>query len=119
MKSFQEGFWRTLFRPRCPACGDGYLFQKFVGFLPQCPSCSFEYTQWVKDDGPAFFVLSILCAVVVPLAIWVEVAFEPALWVHIVAWTALIFIGTVLMLRPVKAVWIYCQWYFRASKKDT
>ena len=122
-KDFWPGFWGIILKPRCPACHNAGLFHHFFAFLKNCPSCGFEYTRWVTDDGPAFVVLSVLCTVIVPLAIWVEVAYEPPLWVHAVAWFLAIMVGTVLMLRPVKAAWIYCQWYFRAhmtkqEKKD-
>ena len=56
-----------------------------------------------NGDGPAVFLIFILGFLLVPLAIWVDYAFSPALWVHAVLWSVLGIGLTVGMLRPAKA----------------
>jgi uncharacterized protein (DUF983 family) len=45
-------------------------------------------------------------AIVVGLAIWLEVAFEPPIWVHLVVWVPAILIMSIAMLRPFKGILI-------------
>jgi uncharacterized protein (DUF983 family) len=46
-------------------------------------------------DGPAVFVIMIIGFIVVGLALWLEVNYSPALWVHLIMWIPL---STVLSL---------------------
>ena len=49
----------------------------------------------------------------VGLAIWVEVKFEPPLWVHGVIWLPVTLGLAILMLRPLKAGLIVLQYRHR------
>lgn len=68
-----------------------------------------------SGDGPAVFVILILGFIVVGLALWVELRFEPPMWLHLVLWTPLILGGAIGMLRPFKAVLIALQFRHKAS----
>ena len=67
---------------RCPRCGRGRLF---TGLPQRAPSAARPAASTLRKadsgDGPAVFLIFILGAFVVSLALWVEVAFEPPLWV--------------------------------------
>ncbi|HUH83546.1 MAG TPA: DUF983 domain-containing protein, partial [Stellaceae bacterium] len=69
-------------------------------------------------DGPAVFVILILGAVTVGLALLVEVMFAPPLWLHVVLWTPFVLGGAILMLRPMKAWLIALQYRHRALGSD-
>ena len=64
-------------------------------------------------DGPAVFVILILGFIVVGLALWVELAFEPPFWVHALLWVPLIVGGALLMLRPLKATLVTLHYKHR------
>ena len=52
------------------------------------------------------FVIMFLGAVTVILALWMEAALEPPIWVHLVVWIPVISIMSVALLRPFKAILI-------------
>jgi uncharacterized protein (DUF983 family) len=58
-------------------------------------------------------VILVLGAVVVGLAFWVEVAFEPPLWIHAVLWPAVTLPAAILMMRPSKAALVALQYHNR------
>jgi len=64
-------------------------------------------------DGASAFVILILGAVVIGLALWVELRFSPPLWLHAVLWGPTILIGSVVMLRWIKAGLIAQQYRVR------
>jgi uncharacterized protein (DUF983 family) len=101
-------------RCRCPRCGRGRLYQGLLSVVPACPVCGLDFKAQDAGDGPAVFVVFLLGAIVVALAIGVEVAFAPPLWVHGVLWTPLVLGGAILMLRPLKAGLIALQYHHRA-----
>ena len=66
-----------------------------------------------SGDGPAVFIILILGAVVVAMALWVEARFEPPYWLHVVLWPPVILGGALAMLRPLKGVLIALQYRHR------
>lgn len=97
-------------RSRCPRCGEGALFQGFLTVRPACPVCGLDYTKVDSGDGPAVFITLIAGFIVVGLALWTEVRYEPPLWVHVLLWFPLILILSLGMLRPLKALLIALQY---------
>jgi uncharacterized protein (DUF983 family) len=95
---------------RCPRCGKGKLYNGLLSVAPRCAVCDLDLAAQDAGDGPAVFVVLILGALVVGLAIFVEVEFAPPMWVHLVLWTPVIFGGAILMLRPLKA-WLIAMQY--------
>jgi uncharacterized protein (DUF983 family) len=95
---------------RCPRCGTGRLFRALLAVQPACPDCGLDFSAQDSADGPAVFVILLLGLVVVALAAWVEIAFSPPIWVHVVLWTPLVIGGGILMLRPLKAAMIALQY---------
>ena len=71
-------------RGRCPRCGEGRLFEGFLALRPPARPAASTTRFADSADGPAFFVMSIVGIVVVGLALWVEFAYEPPIWLHLV-----------------------------------
>jgi len=101
---------RAALRCRCPRCGEGKLFAGLLTVNPSCPVCRLDLRAQDAGDGPAVFVIFFLGMIVVGLAAFVELRFEPPIWVHLVLWTPLILVGAVLLLRPLKAGLIGLQY---------
>jgi uncharacterized protein (DUF983 family) len=103
---------------RCPRCGRGALFKGLLTVNERCPACGLDLAAQDAGDGPAVFVILILGALVVGLAIWVEVKFEPPIWVHIVLWTPFTLGVALLLLRPLKAALIVLQYRHRELGRE-
>jgi uncharacterized protein (DUF983 family) len=95
---------------RCPRCGKGKLYDGLLNIAATCAVCGLDLQAEDAGDGPAVFVVLLLGALVVGLALWVEAVFAPPFWVHIVLWTPFIIGGAILMLRPLKA-WLVAMQY--------
>ncbi|MCR9256986.1 MAG: DUF983 domain-containing protein [Alphaproteobacteria bacterium] len=103
---------------KCPRCGAGPLFDGFLQVKDRCDVCGLDLSQHDSGDGPAVFVIFILGFLVVPLAIWLEFAVQPPLWLHAVLWSAVILGGALLLLRPLKAVMVGLQYKHRSTSTD-
>jgi uncharacterized protein (DUF983 family) len=95
---------------RCPRCGKGKIYNGLLSVAPRCTVCGLDLAAQDAGDGPAVFVILILGAIVVALAVWVELTFSPPIWVHLVLWTPFTIGGSILMLRPLKA-WLIAMQY--------
>jgi len=93
----------------CPQCGARTLFDGAIQFAPRCRACGLDYGKFNVGDGPAAFLTLIVGALIVALAIWVEVSFEPPLWVHAVLWTPLTVAAVTWGLRMGKAALLFME----------
>ncbi len=103
----------TGLRCRCPRCGEGRLYAGLLTVRPLCERCGLDFAAVDSGDGPAVFVILILGFLVVGAALWVEIAFEPPIWVHMVLWLPTILVASIALLRPFKAVLIALQYHHK------
>ena len=101
---------------RCPRCGEGRLFQGFLSVAPRCGTCGLDYSFADAGDGPAVFVILIIGFIVVGLALWMEVSYNPPLWVHFMLWVPLILVLGLTALRLIKGVLITLQYRNKAAE---
>ena len=101
---------------RCPRCGEGRLYARFLTLRPDCDRCGLDYAFIDSGDGPAIFIIMIAGAIVVGAALVVEIKYQPPFWVHAALWLPLILVTTLLPLRSMKALLIALQFHHKASE---
>jgi uncharacterized protein (DUF983 family) len=109
------GWLRQTLLCRCPRCGQGRLFHGLLTTQPACSACALPLSPLTTDDGPAALVILVLGFIVVGLALWVEVKYEPPFWVHAILWTPMILAGGLFLMRAMKA-WMIGQQYRHLGK---
>lgn len=100
---------------KCPRCGKGKLFEGFLTVAKSCSVCGTDLEKADSGDGPAVFIIFILGALVVPLALLLEAQAEPPMWVHMTIWPVVILGGSLGLLRPLKGLMIALQFKHKAS----
>lgn len=90
-------------RGLCPRCGAPTLFQTFLRFAPRCRACGLDFSAFNVGDGPAAFLTLIVGTIVTILAIVLELAADPPVWVHFILWIPLTLALVVGSLRLAKA----------------
>ena len=98
------------FRSRCPNCGNGHLFRKFLKVADHCEVCGEDYTHQRADDAPAYFVMLIVGHIVVPLMLLVETELSPPYWVHAVIWAPVTLLLAFGLIQPIKGAIVGWQW---------
>jgi uncharacterized protein (DUF983 family) len=96
-------------RCRCPACGEGRLFQGFLTVRPSCPVCGVDLSAQDSGDGPVAFIILIAGGIVVALALLTEVRYGPPVWLHLLLWLPLTMVLVLALMRPFKALLIALQ----------
>ena len=92
------------------------MFDGFLRFHDTCPNCGLSYAPFDTGDGPAVFVIFVVSFIVVALAAWVEIAYQPPYWIHIVLWLPLISGLGIGLLRPFKATLAALQYVNKAAE---
>ena len=103
-------------RGLCPRCGSKTLFQSLTGFAPKCRACGLDLSAFNVGDGPAAFLILLIGAVIVGLAVTVDLKFSPPWWVHVLLWLPLTTAAVIASLRIAKALLLALEYRHRARE---
>ncbi len=98
---------------RCPACGTGKLYRSYLKTVENCASCGLYIGGHQADDAPPYFTITIVGHIIVSLMLWVELAYEPPMWLHMTLWPILTVVMALAMLPPIKGAIIAWQYAHR------
>lgn len=95
---------------RCPNCGEGRIFEGYLHVAPTCNVCHEPLGEYRAADGPAFFTISIVGLLLVPILGFGFVLFRPDPVVLLGAVLVLVTVLTLVVLRLVKGAFIGFLW---------
>lgn len=118
--SISQALWRG-FRGRCPNCGKGHLFSRFLKVADTCEVCAEEFHHHRADDFPAYLVIVVVGHIIVPMVLWVETVYAPPAWLQLAVWLPLTLGMSLGLLQPTKGIVVGLQWFtgmhgFQAAK---
>ncbi|MGE3690168.1 MAG: DUF983 domain-containing protein [Novosphingobium sp.] len=100
----------------CPECGSRTLFDGLTRFAPRCRVCGLDYDKFNVGDGPAAFLTLIIGALVVVLALSVELTWSPPFWVHVLLWVPVTALAVMWGLRAAKAALLAVEYQKNAGE---
>lgn len=101
------------FMLRCPSCGTGKILHKYLKVKDKCHHCGLELHHASVDDGPAYFTLLAVVALIFPLFAVIYSNYDPNPLVVALSLMGAA-TGLALWLLPrVKGVFIGLQWAAR------
>ena len=101
----------------CPKCAARTLFDgSLTQFAARCRACGLDFQKFNVGDGPAAFLTLIIGALIVGLALWVELAWHPPFWVHVVLWVPITAAAVVWGLRAGKAALLAAEYQRKAGE---
>lgn len=100
----------------CPRCGARTLFDGWIAFADRCDKCGLNYSRFNVGDGPAAFLTLGIGTIIVALAVWLQLSFDPPWWLHVILWVPLTIIGVIVGLRVAKA-WLLVAEYSRRAEE--
>jgi uncharacterized protein (DUF983 family) len=107
--SLAQAAWRG-FTMRCPNCGKGHLFRRYLKVVDHCEVCGEDYTPQRADDFPAYLVIVVVGHVIVPALLAVEIAYAPPAWLQLAIWLPLTLFSSLALLQPTKGAIVGMQW---------
>lgn len=97
-------------RCRCPRCGEGKLFSRYLKVVDTCETCGEELFHHRADDGPAYLTI-LLVGHILGFAIhfmWVQ--FRPEPWVMATTLTVGAVALSLYLLPRMKGMVVAIQW---------
>ena len=61
-------------------------------------------------DAAAWFSMFITGIIVAFGALFLELTFQPSLWIHVIIWIPVVFLIVIVILRPIKSFFIYLNY---------
>lgn len=95
---------------KCPHCGEGKLFRKFLKVADTCPHCGEELHHHRADDAPPYIAIVIVGHLLVGLMVEIETLWEPDPWIYLVTLAPLAVILPIAMLSSIKGAVVGLQW---------
>ena len=92
-------------KERCPRCGEGKLFRRYLRVPDRCANCDLEFARYPADDGPAYVTIALVGHLVIaPLLIfpifWRAPAYSLPVLLPVLA------LVTLVALSRIKGGWI-------------
>jgi uncharacterized protein (DUF983 family) len=101
---------------RCPRCGEGRLFRRYLKQVDSCACCGEDYSYIRADDGPTWLTVLVVGHVVVALAFIVESDMTLPAWVSIACFSTLAVVLSLLLLPRAKGIFIAIIWAQRLAR---
>ena len=106
----QPGIVSAALSGLCPRCGAKTLFEGPARFAFQCSSCGLKLAELERGGRLAGLVTILVAAVLISIALAIEINFRPPLWLQAAVW-APVTVGVVIsVLRLFKTALLYRQY---------
>lgn len=104
--------WRGFLR-RCPNCGRGALFRRYLKVDSRCRACGETLHHQRADDAPPYVTILLVGHLVLPLVLMVERQWAPPTVIHWLIWLPLTLALTLALLPRIKGAVVGLQWACR------
>jgi uncharacterized protein (DUF983 family) len=112
----QPGIAKAALFGLCPECGAKTMFAGPARFADRCGNCGLDYAGFNVGDGPAALLTLVIGALIIVLAIIVDMAFRPPFWVHVLIWVPVTVALTIWSLRVAKGALLASEHRNRAGE---
>jgi uncharacterized protein (DUF983 family) len=112
----RPGILQAALSGSCPQCGSKTLFAGLAKFADRCSNCGLDYSSFNVGDGPAALLTLVIGALVIVLAITVDVAFNPPFWVQALIWVPVTVALTFWSLRVAKGALLAAEYRNKAGE---
>src|ERR1700739_1591854 len=98
------------FAMKCPNCGRGHLFGRFLKVVDHCEACHEDYTPQRADDFPAYLLIVVVGHIWVSALLAVGIAYDPPAWLQLAIWLPITLFSSLGLLQPTKGAIVALQW---------
>ncbi len=98
------------FLNRCPHCGKGHVFGRYLKVRPACEACGLEMEGHRADDLPPYLVIFIVAHIVGYLILELEMSYDVPLWFQFSFWPVFTLVLALGLLQPVKGAVVGLQY---------
>lgn len=102
-------------RCRCPRCGEGKLYRRYLKIADRCENCGLDYSRHQADDLPAYVAITIVGHILVGGLLHFQSSRDIAPAVYLMILVPLAVILPLAMLPSIKGAIVAMQWARRMN----
>ncbi|RAK65025.1 DUF983 domain-containing protein [Phenylobacterium kunshanense] len=103
---------------RCPCCGKGGLFSRYLKVEPTCGSCGHSLTQYPADDGPAYVTILLTGHLIVAPMLLFPIVWEANPLYSVPLILTVLAVLMLLALPRVKGGWIGLMYALQVTDRN-
>ena len=103
---------------RCPSCGDGKLFRRYLKVEPTCGECGQDLARYPADDGPAYLTIVLVGHLVIAPLLLFPVVWETPPHIALPILLGGLAAITLALLPRVKGGWIGLMYALGVSNRE-
>ena len=104
---------------RCPCCGKGQLFARFLKQVENCAICGEAFGALRADDAAPWLTIIVLGHVFLPLAFLLDLEVMMPRWLALTSWSVVFTLLAVVMLPRAKGIMLGVLWQTKATGEPT
>ena len=104
---------------RCPCCGKGKLFARYLKQFDNCGACGEAFSGLRTDDVAPWATIIVVGHVFLPLAFMVDLTHIMPLWAELTLWSAVFVAVSMVLLPRAKGMMMGVLWQTRATAEPT
>jgi len=105
-------------RERCPHCGEGAIFYRYLKVSPACVVCGHDLDQYPSDDGPAYFTILLVGQLIVAPLLLFRFIWKAPVAVIVPATLIPLTVMTLLLLPRIKGATIGLLYALKVRRAD-
>lgn len=95
---------------RCPNCGKGALYEKYLKLRSTCTECGEDLSHARADDGPAYLSILLTAKIMGTSQLLVYELWQPSAWVMAVTFSIGVVVMALALLPRFKGLIVGVQW---------
>ena len=103
---------------RCPNCGTGRIFGRYLKVQPHCEACGHELARYPADDGPAYLTILLVGHLIVGPLLFFPIVWESSPYYSLPIILGALTVITLLALPRVKGGWIGLMYALQVTDRD-
>jgi uncharacterized protein (DUF983 family) len=104
---------------RCPCCGKGQLFKRFLKQVDNCADCGEAFAGLRADDAAPWATIIVVGHVFLPMAFMIDLTYLMPEWAALTVWSGFFALLSVALLPRAKGMMLGVLWRTRATGEPT
>jgi uncharacterized protein (DUF983 family) len=103
---------------KCPACGQGRLFGRYLKVEPACAHCTHPLARYPADDGPAYLTILLVGHLIVAPMLFLPIVWESPAYYSLPILLGALTIVVLALLPRIKGGWIGLMYALQVTDRD-
>lgn len=103
---------------RCPECGEGQLYGRYLKVKPVCEACGLKLALYPADDGPAYLTILLIGHLVIAPLLLFPIVWESSAWISIPVLLIGLAVIALAALPRIKGGWIGLMYALGVTSKE-